>query len=568
MVSPQSDPRCMHAKAIKTCITPAPQNRAFFNNLITLYSNSNLRSLALRLFNSIPCPNTVTWTSIISGFSASPLAISLFLSMLRQSATILPNARTVASLLKTCAFLNYVSIGPQMQALSFKLALYGNSFVGSAFVSLYCKMSDLDSALKAFDELSERDEVCFGAIINGLAQNKRPIDALRCFAEMRKEDALSSFHSISGALCAASGVAMLEQCRILHGHAVVIGMDSDVYIGTGLIDGYGKCGLVEEARRVFNELEVGLNVAGWNAMMAGYAQQGNSDLVVELFCIMERRGKKPDEYSSLAVLTAFYNAGLDMEAERWFHRMKLRHGLEPRIEHYTCLVGVLGRAGRLEEAEKVALTMPYEPDAAVWRILLSSCVSNRNANMALRMSSKLLEIDPSDDSALVILANAFAITERWDGVKQVWKMMNDKRLRKEIGRSWIEVRGSVCVFFAGDTRHPMKDEIYTKLTELMNEIENLGYVPILDEMLHEVDEEEKRVSLWRHSEKLAVAFGLLSGVTPPGKPLRIVKNLRICKDCHEAFRYISMVTKREIIVRDAHRYHRFLNGICNCGNTW
>lgn len=429
-------------------------------------------------------------------------------------------------------------------------------------------MRDLDSARKVFDELSERDEVCFGAIINGLAQNKRPIDALRFFAETRREDALPSFHSISGALCAAAGVAMLEQCRIIHGHAVVIGMDSDVYIGTGLIDGYGKCGLVEEARRVFNELEVWLNIAGWNAMMAGYAQQGSVDLVVELFCLMERRGMKPDEYSFLAVLTAFYNAGMDMEAERWFNRMKLQHGLEPRIEHYTCLVGVIGRAGRLEEAEKVALTMPYEPDAAVWRVLLSSCVSDRNTNMAARMSSKLLEMDPNDDSALVILANTFARTERWDGVKEVWKMMNDKRLRKEIGRSWIEVQGSVCVFFAGDTRHPRKDDIYMKLTELMDEIEKLGYVPILDEMLHEVDKEEKRVSLWHHSEKLAVAFCLLGGVTPHGKPLRIVKNLRICKDCHEALRYISMVTKREIIVRDAHRYHRFLNGTCNCGNIW
>ncbi|XP_073283237.1 putative pentatricopeptide repeat-containing protein At5g52630 [Primulina huaijiensis] len=488
--------------------------------------------------------------------------------MLRQSSTILPNARTIASLLKTCAFLNYNSIGSQLQALSFKLCLYENAFVGSAFVSFYCKTRDLDSARKVFDELSVRDEVCFGAIINGLAQNKRPIDALRFFAETRREDALSSFHGLSGALCAAAGVAMLEQCRIIHGHAVVIGMDSDVYIGTGLIDGYGKCGLVEEARMVFNELEVGLNIAGWNAMMAGYAQQGSVDLVVELFCVMERRGMKPDEYSFLAVLTAFYNAGMDMEAERWFNRMKLQHGLEPRIEHYTCLVGVIGRAGRLDEAEKVALTMPYEPDAAVWRVLLSSCVSNRNAKMAVRMSSKLLEMDPDDDSALVILANTFASTERWDGVKEVWKMMNDRRLRKEIGRSWIEVQGSICVFFAGDTRHPRKDEIYTKLTELMDEIENLGYVPILDEMLHEVDAEEKRASLWHHSEKLAVAFGLLGGVTPPGKPLRIVKNLRICKDCHEAFRYISTVTKREIIVRDAHRYHRFSNGTCNCGNIW
>ncbi|KAG8373072.1 hypothetical protein BUALT_Bualt12G0132700 [Buddleja alternifolia] len=568
MASPDIDPRCIHAEAIKKCITPIPQNRAFFNNLITLYANSNLHSSALQLFHSIPCPNTVTWTSIITAFANSPLAIRLFLSMLRHPRQTLPNARTFATLLKTCTSLQNNSLGPQLQSLSFKLSFHENPFVGSAFVSLYCKIRDLDAARKVFDEMSERDEVCFAAVINGLAQNKRPIDALGYFVEMRRQDVPSTFHSVSGALCAASRAAMLEQCMIIHGHAVVTGLYVDIYVGTSLIDGYGKCGLVEEAKGVFNELEIGMNVlAVWNAIMAGYAQQGSQVKVVELFRLMESRGIEPDEYSFLAVLTAFYNGGNATETEIWLNRMKLHYGLEPRIEHYTCLVGAMGRVGRLKEAEKVALTMPYEPDAAVWRVLLSSCASNGDADVAWRMTEKLLEIDPNDDSAYVILANVFASAARWDDVKKVWKMMRDKRVRKEVGRSWIEVRGSVHVFFAGDRRHFRKDEIYAKLTELMGQIEKLGYVPHWDEMLHEVEKKEKRELLWYHSEKLAVAFGLLTGVTPPGKALRIVKNLRICKDCHQAFKYISRVAGREIIVRDVHRYHIFLNGSCSCGDS-
>ncbi|KAK6122916.1 hypothetical protein DH2020_043340 [Rehmannia glutinosa] len=566
--NPKTDPRCVHTQAITKGINPSPQNRAFFNNLITLYSNHNLNSSALQLFHSIPCPNTVTWTSIISAFANSPTAIRLFLSMLRHPRQCLPNARTFATLLKTCASLSDNSLGPQLQSLSFKLSLHQNPFVGSAFVSLYCKTRDLDAARKVFDEMSDRDEVCFSAIINGLAQNKRPVDALRYFVEMKRQNVISTFYSISGALCAASRAAMLDQCMIIHGHAVVTGLDLDIYVGTALIDGYGKCGVVEEAVRVFNELEMELNVAGWNAMMAAYALLGRKENVVELFRSMESRGMKADEYSFLAILTAFYNAGMVIETEMWLNKMKMQYKLEPRIEHYTCLVGAMGKVGKLDEAEKVALTMPYEPDAAVWRVLLSSCANNKNPDVAWRMTEKLLEIDPNDDSAYVILANVFASASMWDEVKKVWKMMRDKRVRKEVGRSWIEVRGDLHVFFAGDRRHARKDEIFAKLTELMAEIEKLGYVPNSDEMLHELEEKEKRELLWYHSEKLAVAFGLLSGVTPPGKPLRIAKNLRICKDCHQAFKYISIVAEREIIVRDVHRYHRFLNGSCSCADSW
>ncbi|CAA2957002.1 pentatricopeptide repeat-containing At5g52630 [Olea europaea subsp. europaea] len=562
------DPRCAHAKAIKTCRSPTPQNISFFNNLITLYSKSNLHSSALQLFHSIPCPNTVTWASVISAFSHSSTAFHLFLSMLRHPTRSFPNARTLATLFRTCSLLPDYIFGFQLHAIVVKFSLQENPFTSSGLVSLYCKTGDMNSAEKAFDEMCERDGVCFAAMINGLAQNKRPIDALRYFTEMRREDILSNPYSVSGALCAGSGMTMFEQCRIIHGHAMVTGLDLDVIVGTALIDGYGKCGVLEDARKVFNELGMELNLVGFNAMMAGYAQHGDKEYVIELLSLMESRGMKPDEYSFLAILTAFYNAGMTIETERWFNKMEMEYKLKPRIEHYTCLAGALGRAGRLEAAEKIALTIPYEPDAAIWRVLLSSCMNHENASIAWRMSERLQAIDPNDDSAYVILANVLASAGSWDEVKEVWKIMKDRKVKKEVGRSWIEVQGAVHVFFSGDRRHVRNNEIYAKLAELMEEIEKLGYVPIWEEMFHELEKNEKRKMLSYHSEKLAVAFGLLSGVTPPGKALRIIKNLRICKDCHEAFKYISRVVEREIIVRDVRRYHRFLNGTCSCDDYW
>ncbi|KAI8573974.1 hypothetical protein RHMOL_Rhmol01G0317900 [Rhododendron molle] len=480
----------------------------------------------------------------------------------------LPNHRTLAVLFKSCASLPSLSFGLQLHALSLKISLSTHPFTASALVNLYSKTHLPDHAMKVFDEIPKRDEVCYAAIVVGLAQNSRPDEALSYFSGMRKSGVGSTMYSVSGALSAAAGLAALEQCRIIHGHAVVTGFDSNVIVGTALIDGYGKCGLVTEARGVFDELRPEMSVIGWNAMMAGFAQQGDWNSVVELFGEMEIMGLKPDEYSFLAILSSFHNVGFAGEAEKWLSRMRVDYRLAPSLEHYTCLVGAMGRAGRLEDGERIAMTMPFEPDAPVWRALLSSCAQHGNVEMAWTMAKRLLRFDPCDDSAYVIVANAFAGAGRWDEVKEVRKLMKDRRVRKKGGRSWIEVQGQVHVFLAADRRHEKTEEIYAKLAELIQEIGKLGYVPLWEEMLHEVGEREKQEALMYHSEKLALAFGLVSGAAPLGKPLRIVKNLRICRDCHEAFKYISRVVEREIIVRDVNRYHRFLDGSCNCKDFW
>ncbi|XP_057749340.1 pentatricopeptide repeat-containing protein At2g41080-like isoform X2 [Arachis stenosperma] len=237
------------------------------------------------------------------------------------------------------------------------------------------------------------------------------------------------------------------------------------------------------------------------------------------------------------------------------------------LAHYTCLVGAMARAGHLEQAERVALTMPYKPDAAVWRALLSACAFHGEADKAWSMARRVLELEPLDDSAYVIVANVLSAAGRWDDVAELRKMLRDRRVKKQGGRSWIEVQGKVHVFAAGDWKHERSAEIYRKLEEIMGEIEKLGYVPIWDELLHNVEEEKRKEALWHHSEKLAVAFGMLCGSAPPGKPLRIVKNLRICKDCHEA-KYMTRILEREIIVRDVNRYHRFVDGNCTCRDIW
>lgn len=557
-----SDPRATHARVIKSLTTDI----ALFNNLLTQYFNSKLPRYALSLFIQIPSPNVVTWTSLITAHCYTIHSLHHFLSMLRNS--ILPVHRTVAMLFTTCGSLQTLSFGLSLHSLSLKLSLCNHPFTVSSLVSFYSKCKLPNDAFKVFDESPDRDNVSYSAIVNAFAHNFCFSDALLMFGKMRCDGFDSTVHSVSGSLRAAAKLAALEQCRIIHAHAVVIGMDSNVVVSTALVDGYGKTGVVDDARRVFEDNLDWMNLVGWNAMMGGYAQQGDFQSVLKLFDSMEGRGFVPDEYSFLAILTSLYNAGMFMHIDVWMNRMKVNYGLKPTLEHYTCLVSGMARDGKLESAERIALTMPFQPDAAVWRALLSACAYHGAVDKAQVMARRVLELEPNDDSAFVIVANMLSAAGRWNDVAELRKMMKDKKVKKKGGRSWIEVQGKVHVFMAGDWRHERSVEIYQKLAELMEDIEKLGYVPIWDESLHNVGEEKRKEALWYHSEKLAVAFGLLCGSVPPGKPLRVVKNLRICKDCHEVFKYMTRVLEREIIVRDANRYHRFLNGVCTCRDIW
>lgn len=426
-------------------------------------------------------------------------------------------------------------------------------------ISVYANNGICDDAVKVFDEIRDRDEVCYAAFVVGLAQNERPIDAIRVFTRMRYDGVPSTVHSVSGALRATAELAALEHTRGMHAHAAVAGFDCDVVVGTALVDAYGKSGMVIDARRVFDGFVDESNLVTWNAMLAAYAQQGDAEGVKLLFDEMVvGKDFAPDEFTFLAVLTACSNAGLVDETAHWLDTMQLHYNVRPRIEHYTCLIGAMSRVGRLDEAECFAISMPFEPDAAVWRTLLSGCVVHRSADLGRRIAHRLIDLNPRDESGYVILANVYAATGRKHEMSEILIKMRNKGVGKERGISWIEVKGEVHEFVAGDTKHKRTMEIYNKVKDLTKKAKKLGF-----------KEEEEEEGVWCHSERLAVAFAVVSGsAAAEGKEVRVVKNLRICGSCHEFFKYVSRVLGREIIVRDVNRYHRFVDGGCSCRDYW
>lgn len=343
-------------------------------------------------------------------------------------------------------------------------------------------------------------------------------------------------------------------------------VEVEVRVGTALVDMYCKCGSLEDARKVFDRI-VGRDVVAWNSMIMGYAVHGFSEEALELFCEMRGVGVKPSHVTFIAPLTACGHSGLVSKGWEVFNLMKDEYGMEPKIEHFGCKVNLLGRAGRLQEAYDLVRGMKIDPDPVMWGTLLWACRLHNNISLGQEIAEFLLSHNLATAGTYVLLSNIYDAAGNWIGAAKVRSLMKDSGVEKEPGCSIIEVNSRVHEFLAGDLRHPKSKDIYLMLEEMNCWLKTNGYAPKTDVVLHDLGEEQKELSLEVHSQKLALAFGLISS-TRPGTTIKIVKNLRVCSDCHAVMKMISGITGRKIITRDRNRFHHFENGSCSCGDYW
>ncbi|KAL0430035.1 UNVERIFIED_CONTAM: putative pentatricopeptide repeat-containing protein [Sesamum radiatum] len=260
-------------------------------------------------------------------------------------------------------------------------------------------------------------------------------------------------------------------------------------------------------------------------------------------------GLQPDGVTFVGVLSACSRAGFVEKGHQYFALMVDKYGIRPVLDHYTCMIDLFSRAGELEEAKNFILKMPYPPDTIGWSTLLSSCRTRGNMEIGKWAAESLLELDPQNSAGHVLLASMYAAKGKWDEVAQLRRGMRHKGVRKEPGCSWIKYKNKVHIFTADDKSSLYSNQIYEELEKLNRKMIEEGYVPDMKSVLHDVEESEKLKMLNHHSEKLAIAFGLI--FIPPGLPIKVVKNLRVCDDCHNATKIISKITQREILVRDA-----------------
>ncbi|GKV40369.1 hypothetical protein SLEP1_g48024 [Rubroshorea leprosula] len=262
------------------------------------------------------------------------------------------------------------------------------------------------------------------------------------------------------------------------------------------------------------------NEVSWNAMITGYSQHGCAMEAINLFEKMKQVGVTPNHVTYVGVLSACSHADLVNEALGYFESVSKEHGLLPKPEHYVCMVDLLGRAGFLSRAKKFVDDMPIQPDALVWRTLLSACAVHKNMDIGEYAAHHLLELEPEDSASYVLLSNLYAVSGKWDSRNQTRQMMKERGVKKEPGRSWLEVKNSIHAFFVGDRHHPLADKIYQYLGDLNERAAEIGYEQDFYSLLNSVEQGQSDPSAFIHSEKLAIAFGLLS--LPDAIPVRVV----------------------------------------------
>lgn len=602
-----------------------------WNAMLSLYAKSGLIEDLRAVFDNMPSRDSVSYNTVISGFAkngCASKAVEAFVRM--QNEGFKPTEYTHVSVLNACAQLLDLRKGKQIHGRIVTRNLGGNVFIWNALTDMYAKCGEIDKARWLFDrlthknvvswnlmisaylkngqskksvdlfhemralglkpdqvtvsniigayfesgfidkagmifsEIKERDKVCWTTMIVGYAQNGKEEDALMLFNEMLLSNVRPDGYTISSVVSSCAKLAYLFHGQAVHGKALVMGVDEGLLVGSALVDMYCKCGVTADAWIVFNTMPT-RNVVSWNAMIRGYAQNGQDLEALALYENMLQEDTRPDNVTYVGILSACIHAGLVEEGKRYFDSMNKLHGLLPTLDHFACMINLLGRSGCMNEAMDLINTMPHEPNSLIWSTVLSVSAMKGDIKHAEKAARHLFELDPLNAGPYIMLSNMYASCGRWKDVASMRSLMKTKNVKKFAAYSWIEIDNEVHKFVADDRTHPDTKIIYEALQGLIRKLQKAGFSPNTNLVLHDVGEEEKLESICYHSEKIALAFGLIK---KHHGPIRIIKNIRVCGDCHVFMKFVSKITGRQIILRDSNRFHHFGAGKCSCNDYW
>ncbi|KAK7362073.1 hypothetical protein VNO77_04173 [Canavalia gladiata] len=566
----------IHAQILRTIDTNHPQSLFLYRRILQYSSLSDL-NYASRVFHNFSKPNSFMWNILIQAYARSTnhkhKAMELYkaMMMMEEEGSAVPDNHTFPFVLKACAYAFSLCEGKQVHAHILKHGFELDTHICNSLIHFYATCGCLDLAQKIFQKMSEKNQVSWNIMIDSYARVGEFDTALKMFGEMQKVHDPDGY-TMQSVISACAGLGALSLG--LWAHAFVLrkcdkSMVDDVLVNTCMVDMYCKCGSLEIAQQVFESMPC-RDVNSWNSMILGCAMNGKAEAALDYYVQMVKVEKfVPNSITFVGVLSACNHRGMVDEGLVYFDMMINEYKLEPRLEHYGCLVDLFARAGRIEEALNFVSEMPIKPDAVIWRSLLDACCKQHaGVELSEEMAKQVFESEGDVSSGVyVLLSKVYASASRWNDVGLLRKLMSYKGVTKEPGCSLIEIDGVVHEFFAGDTTHPQSENIYKFVDEIEERLESIGYVPDYSgaTLVDEVND-GKQNTLRLHSERLAIAFGILN--SRPGMPIRVFKNLRVCNDCHKVTKLISKIYNVEIIVRDRARFHHFKDGTCSCMDYW
>lgn len=464
----------IHGLTIKSLLQ---SNVCVENAMLDMYGKCGALAAARSVFEEMQIRDAVSWNAIIAAYEQNGnVDETLHLLVWMLSSGLEPDEFTFGSVLKACAGLQSLNYGMEVHGRIIKSGMGLESFVGSALVDMYCKCAKVEDAEKLHERMEEQTMVSWNAIISGFSMQEQSEEAQKFFSQMLEVGAKPDNFTFATVLDTCANLATISLGRQIHGQIIKQEMQSDVFICSTLVDMYSKCGNMQDSRLIFEKSQ-NKDFVTWNAMISGYANHGFGLDAIRIFELMKVNNVKPNHATFVSVLRACAHVGLVEKGLEYFNSMPSKYGLHPQLEHYSCMVDILGRSGQVDKALKLINDMPIEADDVVWRTLLGICKLQKNVEVAEKAASSLLQLLPQDSSAYVLLANIYADAGMWEEVKKIRKNMRHIGLKKEPGCSWIEVKSELHMFTIGDKAHPRCNEIYEKLDELICEMAWSGYVP-------------------------------------------------------------------------------------------
>ncbi|XP_020520637.1 pentatricopeptide repeat-containing protein At3g53360, mitochondrial isoform X1 [Amborella trichopoda] len=448
-------------------------------SLSSLYAKCGSLGCAEKVFYQIRNPDLASWNAMLVGYAQGGgiNEAIMFFSQMRHHG-MRPDEISVRCLLGGCMDAMALFQGQQIHTFIIKMNFSKDISVCNTLLTMYTNCSSLSGASLVFESMILRDLVSWNAMIAAYLKHDHGPEVLRLLRLLHSAGMKPDQFTMGSGIGACADLAALEPGNQIHGYVNKIGLGSDLSISNALIDLYSKCGSLEDAHKVFTWMS-DPDVVSWSSLVVGYAQYGYGEEALHLFSKMQDLGIKPNHITLVGVLSACSRIGLIDVGAHVFRNMERDHGIVPTREHYACMVDLFGRAGHLKEAEDFISRMPFEPDPIVWKTLLAACRTHGNLELGKRAAENILNLDPSNSSAFVLLSNMYARSNSWEEVARLRKLMKSRGVRKDPGLSWIKVKDKVHVFVSEDGNHPQMEDVYVVSLELSLHMREAGYAPDL-----------------------------------------------------------------------------------------
>eukprot|EP00250_Pteridium_aquilinum_P013902 c21648_g1_i1 orf=189-3056(-) len=529
------------------------------NCLLNMYIKCGSHPDAQAVFDALPGKDVVSWNVMIRGYlkhEEGEGALTALKEM--QLAGVQPDSVTYLPILKVCSNMLALEEGKHVHSTIIQRGFDSETSICSSLIDMYGKCGSLHDARLLFDRASKSSIVTWNAMMIGYALHEHGQETLQLFLQLEQEGLKPDKITYLSVIRACTTTAALGWGKRIHDAVKQAGLASDLSVTNALVDMYAKCGSLKDARLAFDDSQK-RDVVTWTALISGYAEQSDYDSASQLFYDMQKEGIKPDALAFLSLFAACSHEGLVDKGLLHLKEMRDNHGIVETLEHYDCIVDLVGCQGLLDMAEDLLETIPFGVNLVGWLSLLGSCRLHCNVKVARHCFDNVVAVVKGHAAAHVLMSSTYSKVGMHKEAEDLEISRRGKDAWKKPGKAYIEVENCVHYFTAEDQTHPQTVDIHAKLESLNWQAEDQGLLSDLSPIVHQD-------LFCKHSEKLAVAFGLLN--TPSDTPIRVAKNIRVCSDCHQAIKVISKIERREILVKDVDCIHHFKDGACSCKDRY